>query len=1456
MNRIPDVTIRLVVRPPKGASRELALSSPADMPSRVAGAAIADALGLGGGRYQAVLLATGDPFGDAPLSALGLRQGDEILLRECPAGGKAQSADLLIELAIQEPERPARTVSLSTGEHLVGRSEHSVAVRLHDLTVSGVHARIGISSAGVTVTDQKSTNGTRLNGQRLDPLAVTTVALPADLLMGKTTMTIAVLSDSNTQRTDVQRERTARPVEAVNGNGDILFNRPPRVVRPLPKETLPVASPPSDPQKGRIPIATSVVPLVLTASLFLLAPNSPPTFLLFALMSPAIAVASFWEDRRHGSGAFKDQSARFRTSVESAIRRAADLRRGEAERRVSDCPSPDTVADWARKRATRLWERRLDHEDFLRLRVGLGTDDSLISIDVAGGGNDELRAWAQQQVDANATLAKVPITLDLAAVGSVGIVGSRQHVESLARWLAVQVACLHSPRDLAIAAIASDQGAPSWEWLKWFPHVRPENSPLRGRSLAGPSRLTALVSDLRRLQADRSSPKYGAALQSRESKRPWVLLLVDGTAPVDRAAIAPLLSSATTSGIVAIWMAGRTEDIPGDCQSVIEIAADGSASLTDRSGRCHSRIAPDGLIVDAAREIALAMAPVSDVSAEQASGGVPSEVGLLEALDAPGGSVEQWLGNAWRSPSDALGVPIGALADGPFVLDIERDGPHGLVAGTTGAGKSELLQTLVGALAAVHPPSRITFLLIDYKGGAAFRECRDLPHTVGYVTDLSPSLTARALTSLNAEIRRREHVLSASGAKDLKGLRRVDPAAPPSLLIVVDEYATLLKELPDFVSGLVDVAQRGRALGVHLVLGTQSPGGTVAQAIQANIGFRIALRTANSEESSAVVGSDVASGISPDVPGRAYARMPSGDLLLFQAAYANARRTTDQTASVSVGEFGFLSGGAGRKKAEGSEGTTDLGAIAEAACSVFAASGQPEPHRPWLPPLPLVVKASDLASEDGQVPLGLVDEAENQRQVMATLDLEASGGLIVYGTSGSGKTTTLRAAAVGLADLMGPADLHLYGLDFGAGALRVLEALPQCGAIIQGDDMERAVRLLRLIRREIELRKATLSQAGLSFAAAARSDDPAFALPRIVVVLDGYEGFTTAFERVAFGEWSDALPRMVVDGRAVGIHFLVSAARRFAVPSPVVGTLERRLVLRQAEPDDYLQLGLRVNPRQIPELPPGRGFTETTTLIQCAVVGGAQESEQTAGIKEVAARAREKFAAADVPTIGRLPTSVSIASLPARLESGAFAIGVGDSALAPVGMRMEDGHVLIAGPGRSGRTTALVSLADSIRRGGEKWPIHFLAPRDAPKSVAPQAFDQLHVGIDACAEYLQNREWEAAADGSGNVVLMIDDCDELIDQFDAPALVQAARRRPPGLWIVVAMEADAARSAYREGLKVLRRHRHGLLLSPDIDVDGELLGARLPRFSTVPGSVGRGYLVRREELELVQVARA
>ena len=217
---------------------------------------------------------------------------------------------------------------------------------------------------------------------------------------------------------------------------------------------------------------------------------------------------------------------------------------------------------------------------------------------------------------------------------------------------------------------------------------------------------------------------------------------------------------------------------------------------------------------------------------------------------------------------------IGVGADGPFAIDLRADGPHALVAGTTGSGKSELLQTLIASLGASQAPDRLAFLLVDYKGGAAFKDCRGLPHSVGMVTDLDEHEVHRALVSLEAELKRREQILRAAGAKDLLELERRDPAAaPPSLVIVVDEFATLAREVPEFVDGVVDVAQRGRSLGVHLVLATQRPSGAVTDNIRANTKLRIALRVAGVAESEDVIDAPDAARLPRSVPGpRAGAR--------------------------------------------------------------------------------------------------------------------------------------------------------------------------------------------------------------------------------------------------------------------------------------------------------------------------------------------------------------------------------------------------------------------------------------------------------------------------------------------------------------------------------------------------------------------------------------------------------
>jgi S-DNA-T family DNA segregation ATPase FtsK/SpoIIIE len=1521
MKRAPDVTIRLILEPPAGPRRDVAVTAQASAPARDIAAALMQELGLDPARHRALAVRVGRSLEAGSIGSLGLRQADIIrVVQGAPAAPVANAAPSgasslpvapgrrpLVELAIREPGIPPRTVALPAGEHTIGRGGGPSPLTLADPGVSAEHAMITVRSSGATITDLGATNGTRVGGTRLAPRSSSPLPLPARLELGRTSIDMRML-EPRTAPQVVQQAATAAASRAGAGSrsepitpgGDILFNRPPRVLPQVPVERITLAAPPEEPAKGRISIATSLVPLVM--AIVVVAATGQAMYALFALMSPAIAIASYAEERFTGRRGFKPKAEKFRTGVDGAVGRALGLRQQEAERLRAASPDVRTLAARIHRAAPGLWERTPADPDFLMLRVGLAARRSNITVEVERGGSEALQQWAVERSAERAELQGVPALVDLAEAGSVGLVGSPAALEALARSLVVQAAALFSPIDLGLAFIVSADGARTWDWVKWLPHIRTDHSPLRVASLAGPAETSALVDDLLRLRSERiSGTPRGSGRTTARSFSPWMLLIVDGRVPMDRPAISGLMADCAEAGIVCVWLGDRIEDLPGECRVVLSVGADGVATRNDmRTGDLLPGITADVLAAEDALSLSLALAPIRDVTAHVGDGGLPTRVGLLEELDAPKVGIEGWMAQAWGTPRDHLGVPIGESASGPLILDLERHGPHGLVAGTTGSGKSELLQTLVGAMAALYPPSRVTFLLVDYKGGTAFGGCRGLPHTVGYVTDLDPSLTTRALISLNAELRRREGIIAASGSKDLTKLRATDPAkAPASLCIVVDEYAALLKEQPDFVEGIVDVAQRGRALGVHLVLGTQSPDLTVSQKIQDNIGFRIALRTAKAAGSSAVIGTDLAAGISLDQTGRAYIRFPSGDLQYFQTAWANAPIDGSAGSGVRVAEFGFRVGSSGSRSAmpsigrsgsstgggatAGQTGPTDLTSIADAAAKAFRASGAPAPHRPWLPALPEVLPLAALrpGMPAQAAPLGLVDEPERQRQTVTRLDLDAHGGLVVTGMSGSGKTTLLRSAALGLAERAEPGCLHLYGLDFGAGGLRMLEALPGCGAVVQGDDLERSVRLLRMLRREVADRRARLAQGGLTFTDALHSPVPTTFLPRIVVVLDGYDGFTSAFERVAFGEWVDATPRIVADGRSVGVHFLISAGRRFAVPSAIIGILDRRVVLRQAEPDEYFQSGIHVDARQLPSLPPGRGFTETGSLIQTPVAGGASDANQAAAIGAVAAALRQAAASAPVQRplpspIGRMPQLVRLASLPAGARGEAFPIGIGDNALAPVGFRPDDGHVLVAGPGRSGRTSTLLALAAAIRRSDPSMPIHFLSPRSVVPESLSALFDVLRSGFDECAGYLAHQGWEARPNAGAETVgvagaahpaigdpasrppvVLIDDADEMLDAMGVAPLVALMRRRPaPGPWFVVALEPDVARKNYPDWLPALKKHRNGLLLSPDIDVDGDLLNVRLPRHSTVASAPGRGYIVHRESVELVQIALA
>ncbi|HXP29143.1 MAG TPA: FtsK/SpoIIIE domain-containing protein, partial [Solirubrobacteraceae bacterium] len=663
-------------------------------------------------------------------------------------------------------------------------------------------------------------------------------------------------------------------------------------------------------------------------------------------------------------------------------------------------------------------------------------------------------------------------------LGVVSACGSPELVAGLTRWLILQAAILHSPGELVIVAGLPEVDAESWSWLKWLPHLRPDRVGLSGAPVAlGKSQTEELLAEARDLARDR-------AAQARSPRRDGappvqLLILLDERTNVDRSLLTAAISDVADRSISVVWMGRNTRGLPGQTATIVELEQERAVlSVTDvASGEETREVSADALDTGVAERAARLLAPVRDVSELARTGEIPSRVGLLEMLGELPPSAESLLAG-WSRWRGGLRSTVGVMAGGPFTFDLLVDGPHALIAGTTGSGKSELLRTFVAASAVNVPPNRLSFLLVDYKGGAAFAPCAALPHVVDIVRDLDEHLAERALISLYAELKRRERILAESAVKDLAELIRKDPDnAPPFLVIAVDEFAKLREEVPEFVDGVVDIAQRGRSLGVHMVLAAQTLRNAFTPAIRANTNLRLALRVAEESESEDVIASPLAARIPSGERsrGRAFARTGHGELLELQTAYVSGRTEPAADSQLSIEPYeldtlalvGVPAGGG-----HDNDTNSDLVALGHAAREAQARAGMKTPPPPWLPVLAETLDIAQLpaAIAPDAVSIGLIDLPEQQRQDPLVLELQRVGNVAVFGAGNSGKTTALTSIGLALARSSPPERMHVYGIDAASGDLGDLEALPHCGGVVRVDDEERVGRLFSSLLKRIERR--------------------------------------------------------------------------------------------------------------------------------------------------------------------------------------------------------------------------------------------------------------------------------------------------------------------------------------------------------------------------------------------------
>ena len=611
------------------------------------------------------------------------------------------------------------------------------------------------------------------------------------------------------------------------------------------------------------------------------------------LMYLASTTGSRRDTRRRYARDMEDYHRR-RVQVEEA---AVDALVGERGTRRRTFPDPASVLLFATGPRARLWERRRWDSDFLHLRLGTADLPSEITIrDPAREAHEGPLNW---------TAPDVPVTFPMAGV--VGIAGPADKARAVAMWAVAQVAAMHSPADVTLTVLTGADASPAWDWVKWLPHARAAEDDPRAVRLATDD-------DAQALETSRLLAELEARRQLKEQERaglPCRIVVLDGAREIRMSpGMISLLKQGPSCGIFFLCLDQTVRELPEECRTVAGWDGD-QLNLEVTGERTVDAIRPD-LVEDLwLQRIARALAPIRDVSTEDLSSTLPGASRLLEVLRLEQPDARRLL-ERWARLGRTTKAVIGESNDGPFELDIRADGPHGLVAGTTGSGKSELLQTLIASLAVGNRPDEINFVLVDYKGGAAFKDCNRLPHTVGMVTDLDAHLTTRALASLGAELRRREHQLAAADAKDIEDyLAGRDPDTEsdlgpmPRLLIVIDEFAALVAELPDFVTGLVDVARRGRSLGVHLILATQRPAGVVSAEIKSNTNLRIALRVTDATDSDDVIESNAAAQIPKSFPGRAYARLGHSSLIPFQSSRVGGRPPGSGGGSISVDDLDF-----------------------------------------------------------------------------------------------------------------------------------------------------------------------------------------------------------------------------------------------------------------------------------------------------------------------------------------------------------------------------------------------------------------------------------------------------------------------------------------------------------------------------------------------------------------------
>lgn len=967
------------------------------------------------------------------------------------------------------------------------------------------------------------------------------------------------------------------------------YRRSPRLIKRVPTDVIKIENPPEKQQMSK----TSLVQIIVTPLIMLCITVAVSIFMkrgIFVIVSVASTLVSligsvckFIHEKKDAKTQNRKREEVYDKYLLDTRKKIFKAKKSEEEAYRYNYPSVKKIESMIHCYSSRIYERSSSDEDFLTLSIG--HRDEPVSFRVEYDYKElsmetdplDKEAW---EIKTNlGTIEKKPVVLDLKKA-HLGLVGEKDVIHGQLKLLVSQLTFAQSYHDLQIITIFDKKYEEDFSWMRWYPHFRIQALNVYG--LVSTERMRdQVMGSLHQIIKERKQRVEESKKEARFL--PHFLFIIDEPKLImDHSIMEYLNKEGDNLGFSIIYTTHMRANLPENIGTVVifEDSTEGTLLLENKEVRdCRFMLQePDGIDYETmARDLSV-LNHEKGITSQ-----IPESITFFDMYKVKKPS-ELQIASRWKKSEShkSLAVPLGVRAQDDYLylnLHEKAHGPHGLVGGTTGSGKSEIVQSYILSLAVNFHPYEVGFLLIDYKGGGMAGLFKNLPHLLGTITNLDGSESMRAMASIKSELARRQRIFGENNVNHINGYNKLFKLGKvtepiPHLFLISDEFAELKKEQNEFMQELVSAARIGRSLGIHLILATQKPSGVVDDQIWTNSRFKLALKVQNEADSKEIIKTPDAASITQ--PGRAYLQVGNNEIYeLFQSAFSGAVYSPDDENSVlddrvyiinELGQGELVNGESTDTLAPEQIKATQLDAVIDEIHRVYESMNIPQVKRPWLPPLayrclsPWTVKEEDIYNHENEeraldliIPLGMADIPEQQEQKEYLVDLIKDGNIAFFASAGYGKSMFLETAILSLAIKNSVDNLNFYICDFGNNALIPLNALPHTCDYITMDDTERLTKLMSIIQEEIKRRKRLFAEMMVqNFDVYNQSAKEK--LKAIVIIVDNYD-----IIRELGSETEDFFMRTGRDGLGLGIYMIVTAGRLSGIKYTALNNYKNRI---------------------------------------------------------------------------------------------------------------------------------------------------------------------------------------------------------------------------------------------------------------------------------------------------------